>query len=161
MARVYESVDGFVEMTARAMTRRRFIRNTSGLALGASLIFAGWPSTGRAYCLTQRLGNNHVCGTSPYCPSTRCRDFHCDTAGSTTTRWRPYQLASCGSESQTNCWSVCDRQSGRQFSCCDCCQRTSDPGSQTTGDPAFACSGCGSSSWYACICHADTGACSC
>jgi hypothetical protein len=143
------SPDTLVASAAQGLTRRRLFRNAGGLALGASVATA---YLGTRPDVAQACTYSSVCGPSPLCGGFRCRDLypsHCQ-AGRADTRWRKYNTYTCGTDSDINCWRVC--VSGRKWECCDCA-------GLNTGGCGSTVSGCGSSGWRSCICHAVIGSC--
>jgi hypothetical protein len=138
---------------AKAITRRRALRNAGTVALGAALTtayFGTRPETVRAACHWENM-----CGPSPICGSFRCQgypyEYKCKP--STTTKWQKYGTAQCsGDAGVDNCWQVC--YAGTLVWCCDCCAKNA--GCTSCPEPgrrcARTCSGCGSSGWTTCIC---------
>jgi hypothetical protein len=140
--------ENMVAIAAKAITRRRALRNAGTVALGAALTtayFGTRPETTKAACTF-----SNICGPSPICGSTRCQSPHPNEykcKPSTTTKWSVYAQHKCsGDAGVKNCWSICHLTS--LWYCCDCCAKNA--GCTTN---AQVCSGCGSSGWTTCICY--------
>jgi hypothetical protein len=154
---VLAPIDRLVERSAFVITRRRFMRNASGAALGVALAtsvgggFKTLRSFGGIY-----FGGTHICGPSQYCDhSTRCDGYQCHQSDRSS--YSRYGQAVCSGSGADNCWGVCDTDSGGYYYCCDCCDDY-NPGARSDGSAALTCSGCSSPRWV-CICHAQTGSC--
>lgn len=146
-----DRIDNFVASSARALTRRRFMRNSGGVALGAALATSLGPRTWMSRASHYPYPQNHVCGPSPYCNhQTRCEGYRCHQTNRTS--YRPYGGSRCsGTAGVENCWTICFH--GDLFYCCDCCV-DDYPGANVYGNHPGFCSGCPSSqTWYRCICH--------
>jgi hypothetical protein len=156
--RILAPIDGLVERSAVVITRRRFVRNVGAAALGAAVAttvgggLKTFKSFGGIY-----FGGTHICGPSQYCNHTsRCNGYQCHQSSQSS--YSRYAQATCsGTAGVTNCWGVCDTDSGGYYFCCDCCDDY-NPGARSDGSAALRCSGCATTRWV-CICHSQTGTC--
>lgn len=141
--RVLGVIDGVVTGTARAITRRRLLRNSGGAALGFALA--------TAYSGSQAFANaDEACAPSPMCPGVRCQGWKCD-GGRTDTTWRQHGQAKCGTAGAAyndNCWLAND-SAGTRFRCCDCCAQDAPIGTNHCDE----CPG-DDTRWKKCICGA-------
>jgi hypothetical protein len=136
--------DRLVGRAARALTRRRLLRNAGAGALSFSLGVA-FLGERRASPVLAHGSSSHPCGPSPYCPSARCFDGQCSNAAG-----RVYSTYTCRPRALGGCWPEDYRSVGRgMWRCCDCCAL--DGGGNR-------CGSCGDRhTRYACICRKRTG----
>lgn len=137
MRRPGKLVDSVATRSAHAVTRRRLLRNSGGMAMGAALTTAYLGQAKPESALA--IGTpTSPCGPSPFCPSSVCNDSAgCACYG------RVYNTYSCNQGGGSGCWFEDYRpRGGHLWKCCDCC---------CSGASGSACSGC--STHRACICR--------
>jgi hypothetical protein len=143
--------DRLVAAAARGMTRRRALRNSGGVALGAAVATA---YLGRGSDVAAACTWSTVCGPAPLCGGTRCNGFRCDI-GRADTWWAHYEggAAPCsGTNGVNNCWETgCVNH--QIWRCCDCCAKNAGC---TSGDTCFDCP---AGTWHKCICHSVIASC--
>lgn len=137
--------DGVVASAARAMTRKRFLRNSGTVALTLAFGGAFLGKTDRAWA----TGTCYSIGSGPCGPSPLCTS-NCNGAGECGSFCRrQYNNFNCPCGLSTaNCWTehcACGASWAGLYSCCDCCG---------SGGGGSAC-GCGT----ACICRKIIGSC--
>lgn len=137
--------DQLATATARAVSRRRFLRNAGAAALTTSL---GVAYVGSRAPRGLASGPNDPCGPSPICITTDCTGTpnNCTTTSPAFCSRRTHDRYTCTTD--YNCWNEDYRGTGQGlWRCCDCCcpNYTLNP-----------CSNCGFSSG-ACICRSRIG----
>lgn len=162
--RLHSSLHFVVVTTSRSITRRRFLRRTGEVALGAGLALNGWIWRGPTAAAHEPLETGcgplaAGCGPSPICPDSQCRlsggaEGKCRlgaagvrTRVNTSNHWAGF---SCGTDNAHHCWRECCGGNNLKR-CCDCCV---DPANCSGCD---ACSGC--TGKRACICRRTIGTC--
>jgi hypothetical protein len=136
--------DRVVAASARGLTRRRILRNASGVALGGvvATAYAFRTPAEAGHCSSSSYSG--PCGPSPLCGPCRCNGYRCVVPGSSGCwqQWSCYVEERCCADSGVrNCW--CEGS----YRCCDCCAY--DPGCK---DTACSTSSCGGNYWV-CICR--------
>ena len=129
--------DRLAVRAAGTVTRRRLLRNTAAVTLGATLGGA----LVRSPAASARGTSDRPCGPSPLCPSGRCYNGQCSNAAG-----RYYDTYTCAPNQPGGCWYEDYRYLGKGYwKCCDCC--AFDGG-------GTRCSGCNDGrARYACICR--------
>jgi hypothetical protein len=141
----FEFPDRLVASSARSVTRRRFLRNAGGAALGASLGVAYLSRSGPALAFGTA---DNPCGPSPLCVYTKCSGTpsNCNSSPPGNCSRRHYNDSSYPCTTEYNCWNEDYRSVGKGWwRCCDCC-------CDGVGGPN--CSGC---SGQPCICRSLIG----